>query len=746
MEEQTQKAQKEREEQLERRSQKFLRGLVVTLTVATLLSAGLAFFALAQRQSALDSAADAQNVALVAGSQAALANGDTDTAVSLAYQAVTLNPDSALAQAQLSEVAYAPGTVRILEGNEDIVNRIVLSPDDKMLLGGVDDGSVIVWDTDTGEIIWQKNVDIQRDPPWVQDVAFSPDGQFVAATYDDRIMFWHAADGQLFRQIDSLVNRQKIAFSPSGDQFATIGAEDPSCLILWDFDSGEVVGEYQQGTNVEDIAFTADGLAILIAGKAGEITLIDAQTGQALREFQPYTGSRSVGLRNISLSPDGTQVIAAVIDAGVLVWDISTGDLLYNYIYNGVLAATYNPHDGTVLIGDFPLLRTIDLQTGAILRTNSGHDRGILSMAITSDGSRAFSASVDETIRVWDLDNGQMVRQYASSSSSVGEVALSPDGQSVLAGFRDGTIALWDAATGEELHRLVTDQPVNAVAFSPDGRQALIGTGYENVEEIVPGHIILWDVTTGAEIRRFEGQPYVVTAVAFSPNGRLAASAGNGAMAILWDVATGDEIRRFEEFWVDSPWGIESYIDIEFSPDGNQIFASHDDGNIIVWDVTSGQEVRQLVGHETGALGMTFSDDGLQLASGGMDSQVILWNTQSGGLHQRFTQAGTMTQPQFSPDGTMLLGSNPNSGTSLLKMDTGDIIRRYVGHAESLSFSPNGDHAVIGFLSGEVMLWRIDSTLDELITWVQDNRNIPELTCEQRKLYRIEPLCNETLE
>ena len=746
LEEKAQREQQEREEQLERRSQKFLRGLVVTLAVAAVLSSGLALFAFSQRQAALESAADAQNVALVAGSQAAMANSDTDTAVALAWQAVSLNPDSALAQAQLSEVAYAPGTARILGGNEDIVNRIVLSPDDKMLLGGVDDGSVILWDTETGEIIWQQHVDIQRDPPWVQDVAFSPDGQFVAATYDDRIMFWHAADGQLFRQIDSLVNRQKIAFNPLGGQFATIGSEEPSHLLLWDFDSGEVIGEYQHGVEVEDIAFTADGSAILIAGKMGEITLVDAQNGEVLNEFEAYTGSRGVVLRNISLSPDGTQVIASAVEAGLLVWDIATGELLHNYIYDGVLAAEFHPDDGTVLIGDFPLLRTINPQTGAIVRTNSGHIRGILNIAITSDGSRAFTASVDETIREWDLTNGQIVRRYASSNATLGEVALSPDGEIVLVGSKDGTATLRDMATGAELHRMVVDQPIVAVAFSPDGDRALLGTGYENGEEIESGHIILWDVESGAEIRRFEGQPYVVTAVAFSPDGRLAVSAGHGAMAILWDVETGAEIHRFEDYWVDSPWAIEAYTDVAFSPDGQQIFASHDDGSIIGWDVGSGLQIQELVGHETGAWGMSFSADGQRLASGGMDSQVLLWNLETGSLQRRFIQAGSMTQPQFSPDESLLLGGNPFGGTSLLQTDSGEVIRRYVGHADSLSFTADGDYAIVGFSSGEVGLWRIDATLDNLLTWVRENRYIPELTCEQRTLYRVEPLCDEPLE
>jgi WD40 repeat protein len=124
-----------------------------------------------------------------------------------------------------------------------------------------------------------------------------------------------------------------------------------------------------------------------------------------------------------------------------------------------------------------------------------------------------------------------------------------------------------------------------------------------------------------------------------------------------------------------------------------------------------------------------------------MDSQVILWDTQTGNLQRRLDQAGGMARPHFSPDGAFLLGGRLTGVTSLLQVETGEVIRRYDGFAQSLSFSSDGKHAVIGLRSGGVELWRIDSTLDELLTWTRNNRYLPELTCEQREYYNVEPLC-----
>ena len=100
-----------------------------------------------------------------------------------------------------------------------------------------------------------------------------------------------------------------------------------------------------------------------------------------------------------------------------------------------------------------------------------------------------------------------------------------------------------------------------------------------------------------------------------------------------------------------------------------------------------------------------------------------------------------MMRPQFSPDGQLLLGGTILGNTSLLQVETGEVIRRYPGFGGFPSFTPDGDKVVVGFNSGVVELWRIDTTLDELLSWVRNNRYIPELTCEQRAFYRIEPLC-----
>jgi WD40 repeat protein/serine/threonine protein kinase/DNA-binding XRE family transcriptional regulator len=743
-EKQAELARKEREARLEQRSQNFLRGLVAVFALAAIISAALGLFAFQQRQGALDSAAEAQNVALVAGSQAALANDDTDAALALAWQAITQNPDSALAQAQLSDVAYTPGTVRRLVGHNDNVFTVDISPDGRTAFSGSKDRTVRHWDIETGKILWLG----EEHENSVNDVDISPDGQIAASVSDEATILWDLSTGQIIRKLDGhaeIISR--VAFSPDGKRVVTAGWGDESFVILWDVASGEIIDRFPSKSGVEGITFTPDGSSILYAGfDDGTLTMIESETGEIIHEMNAGLGIGAGALVSFDVSTDGLTAIAGFENSDVLLWDLLTGELLERYVVSGgARTVALHPENNTALVGGTTsVITNLDLQSGRILNIFSGHTADVMNIVIGAEGRNAISASLDHSLRLWELDRGHVIRQVAVPSELTFEADLSPDGRTAIRGSTDGIVTLFDVETGEIIHQLIDDQPIMAVTFSPDGQTALIGAGYRFAQKVEPGHIILWDVETGEEIRRFEGQPYVVFDVEFSPDGKRAISSGNGAIVILWDVETGQEIRRFEDFFVDSEWPGESYWDVEFSPDGRSILASYAQGPLIQWDAETGEQTNQLVGHvDTGAPGVTFNKDGQKAVSGGFDAQAILWDMEKGDVIRRFTNhAGSLGQVQFSPDDKLLLGSSSDGTSSLWDVETGDVLRRYGnGWIMKFIFSENGRQALAGYRNGALELWRMDRTLDELLSWTEANRYIPELTCNQRALYNVEPLC-----
>jgi WD40 repeat protein len=230
---------------------------------------------------------------------------------------------------------------------------------------------------------------------------------------------------------------------------------------------------------------------------------------------------------------------------------------------------------------------------------------------------------------------------------------------------------------------------VHCVAFSPDGK--LLATAS------LDGTSRVWDPATGHCLHTLRGHNLTVLRVAFSPDGKLLATASLDGTSRVWDPATGHCLRT-----LDGHTGLVPCA--AFSPDGHLLATGGDDRTVRVWEPATGRSQHTLDGHSDTVTGVVFSPDGHLLATADDNRAVRVWDPATGRcLHSLHGQSSMhtllqlhfimMSGMEFSPDGHLLATVSDDRTVRVSDLATGRCQRTLTGHAimiSGIAFNPDG--------------------------------------------------------
>jgi WD40 repeat protein len=672
------------------------RGAIALVTVALVVSAALGVFGWTQRGAALRQRDRAEQQTKVARSQAlageALSAMDDqiDLAALLSIEAQDTAATSQ-STAALHVVAQTTTWVEhVMHGHTKQVFAVAFDPKASVLASGSLDGTVILWNPETGK---QIGVPLEGHKV-VQTLAFSPDGSVLASGGDKSVILWDPQTGQ--RIGDPIAfdhSTYGLAFSPDGRTLA-VGSADTVQLL--DVASAKLIGRpFDVRSAVWDMAFAPDGRSLATSGADGTVRRWNVATSEQIGA--PLKGDGSI-MSEVAYSPDGGTLAAGNVDGSVGVWDPSTGKPIGKTISlrGAVTGLGYSP-DGSVLAtgSEAGGVRMWDAHTriaiggrlegqqgptdslafspdermlasggdsgnvviwGPIAVHNAGSRDSVFGVAFSPDGSMLATGNADGSINLWDPASREPVgKPLVYRGSYTNQIAFSPDGRVLAAGYGDGTVLLWDPATGERIAPPLAGHRKAEVtlAFSPDG--SLLATGSWD------GDVLLFDTTTWKQIGDpFTGHTGRVQRVVFSPDGSMLASSGRDGRLIVWGPTSGG--GKGSVIQLPHPGDVQG---LAFSPDGSTLATGFNDGSVILWDPKTGERVGEpLIGQSSQITSLAFTPDGRVLVSGSSDGNVVLWEFPNGeAIGDPVSSFGAVWGLAFSPDGRLLASGGYNGST-----------------------------------------------------------------------------------
>jgi hypothetical protein len=279
-------------------------------------------------------------------------------------------------------------------------------------------------------------------------------------------------------------------------------------------------------------------------------------------------------------------------------------------------------------------------------------------------------------------------------------LAYEPGGKYLAAGGR-AEVLLLDPTTGDVRSHLKAGRDrVTALAIAANGTLAVAASTAGVGHEARLWHPDGLPAGPGTLALRHDD---VIQDLAFSPDGKILASAGYDRLIKLWDVQAGKLLRVLKDH-SDSVYGLA------FSPDGKLLASVAADRAVKVWDVTTGTRLYTLSEATDWLYAVAWSSDGKHLAAAGVDRSIRVWEVDRDGgriVHSVFAHEGPVTRLIYSADGKTLYSLSEDR--SLKAWDSARMVERKVYERQSetplaLALRPDQKQLALGRYDGALVL------------------------------------------
>lgn len=686
--------------------------------------------------------ADSRRLAALANS---LGTTRPDLGAILSVQANRVYPTNEARASVLSTVLREPRLIRFLIGQAGHVEHLAFSPDGRLLGAGNDEGTLVLWDVDSGHAVgtyrhpssgvwglaispdsshvaagfaggsvllwdWKLGARWELKPfgeAAVEELAFSADGAYLLAHYEGKVLRYHIptqalavhhlgapdecvahvvfhADGKtalaggsagiVFSQnlvtdartemaklgepvgaiaLDESSGRwavgtqsgriavygassgaaielrkpdrrevRKIRLSEGGRVLAAELDGHGSRLVTWRVACGSAPVPLDHPTLLHDFAFNKTGAYLASCGLYSRLLIHDLLNGK--RSGEPLAG-HGQQVYCVAFSPRSASILASSGDDGnVILWDILRTSRLAESATPGVdlpssvEGVAFSPADATIAGGgsDGMLFIRRAGQRGVIIKQAPDRNQMFRQFQFSKDGDLLVAGGETDGLVLFRR-RADWEYEFVPTKNNVKGIIITPDAKAIRVFDMGSVFRTFRAADGKETASL------GFVSEEDRGRETLLAAAFrKDGEEVALGYMngdLLVASTADGKIRRLSKRRAMVTALTYSPDGKILASSAENSVLVT-EPGTDRVLARLLDR---HPSAVNA---LAFSSSGQTLAAGCVDGTILLFDVPTRQPLGALPAHSGTVFALAFHSTASLLLSGGADKRALMFN------------------------------------------------------------------------------------------------------------------------